>query len=654
MSISRRTPIADAATLQRLGLTRRQTLALLGGSTALAMAPQFGRAASHATGDDEIIRSHGYSFFGDLKYPADYPHFDYVNPDAPKGGEIVLSSRGTFDGFNRWAWRGNSESNAGVVGEAMFAEMPWGGGAPADSLTDSYCLIAREVEYPKSKTWCVFHMRDDVVFRNGAPLRAQDAAFTHNLFLEQGIRSYARAVSERITGVEVIDDVTIRYSFADGISRRSLVSQVGGTPILSEDWYKQTGERLDEPSIMSPMGSGPYQVGDYEFNRFVVYERNPNYWGWDHPANVGRHNFDRIRIEYFSDDAAEFEAFKAGVYTFRGEGSSKRWATGYDFPAIQKGHAKREAIPDQTAPNNSGIIFNTLRAPLDNRDVRHALSLAYNFEWTSASLESGLTIQRNSFVQNQEWEAKGVPEGAELALLKSLGDVVPPEMLTEPAVMPHTSNVDRPVDRRNKRTALRLLEGAGWTVNDSGKMVNEAGEQMSLDFLVLSTWDDTRKSTIQVYSDTLRDWGIKVDAQQVDSAQGQQRFLDKDYDLIHTRILTFATVGTGLKQLFGGKTAEVSSYNPAALRSPMVDAIIDAALAAQSREEELAALTALDRALRYERIMAHGGYVPDNWVAYYDIFERPEELPPLALGVLDFWWFNDEKYQALKAAGALR
>ncbi len=631
---------------------RRGALRLMGGS-ALSIGAGLGGGMAWAN-EDEIIRAHGYSFFGDLQYPADYPHFDYVNPNAPKGGTITISSRGSFDGFNRFAWRGNPEGYSGVVAEAMFAEMPWGGGAPADSITDSYCLIAKEVEYPKSKEWCVFHMRDDVVFRDGSPLRAQDAAFTHNLFLEQGIRSYARSVSERITGVEVIDDHTIKYTFADGISRRSLVSQVGGTPIFSEAWYQETGERLDEPSILSPMASGPYQVGDYEFNRYVEYVRNPNYWGWDHPANIGRFNFDKVRIEYFSDATAEFEAFKAGEFTFRSEGSTKRWATGYDFPGIQNGTVKKEALPDGTAPNNSGVIFNTLRAPLDNRDVRHALSLAFNFEWTRESLQYSLTTQRNSFVEGQDWEAKGVPEGDELALLKSLGDVIPPEMLTEEAVMPHTSNASNPIDRRNKRAALKLFEKAGWTVNDAGQMVDSDGNQMSLDFLVISTWDETRLATIESYVKTLANWGIAVKADKVDSAQGQQRFLDKDYDLIHTRILTFSAAGTGLKQLFGSETAEVSSYNPSALRSPMVDAIIDAALDTTSREEEEAALMALDRALRYERVIAHAGYVPETWVSYFDMFERPAELPPYAVGVLDFWWYNKDKHEALIASGALR
>ncbi len=185
-------------------------------------------------------------------------------------------------------------------------------------------------------------------------------------------------------------------------------------------------------------------------------------------------------------------------------------------------------------------------------------------------------------------------------------------------------------------------------------MVDANGDQMTLDFLVLSTWDDTRQATIETYVNTLRDWGIQVNANAVDSAQGQQRFLDKDYDMIQTSMQTFSTVGTGLKQLFGSETAEVSSWNPSALRSPVVDAIIEAALNAESREEEITALTALDRALRHERVIAHAGYVPEYWIAYYDMFERPEDLPTLGLGILDFWWFNEEKYEALKAAGALR
>ncbi len=296
----------------------------------------------------------------------------------------------------------------------------------------------------------------------------------------------------------------------------------------------------------------------------------------------------------------------------------------------------------------------TLNPPFYNRKYRHSLFPSFFIVWSRESLQFDLTTQRSSFVEGQDWEAKGAPEGAELSFLKSLGDVVPADMLSEPVVMPHISKRGTPIDRRNKRAALRLFNEAGWTVNDDGKMVDKNGQQMSLDFLVISTWDDTRLATIDTYVKTLRNWGVKVKADKVDSAQGHQRFLDKNYDLIHTSIRSFASAGTGLLQMFGAETAVVSSYNPSALRSPMVDAIINAALETKSRQEEVIALKALDRALRFERIIVHAGYVPENWVAYYDMYERPESLPPLALGVIDFWWFNEEKHQALKASGALR
>ena len=290
----------------------------------------------------EIVKSHGYSFFGDLKYPPDFTHFDYVNPDAPKGGELSLSSRGTFDSMNRWAQKGQSGLYSGLVAESMFSRAPFGDAVPADSITDSYCHLAEAVEYPKSKEWCVFHLRPEAKFSDGSQLTAHDAAFTHNLFMEQGIRSYSRSVKQRVSSVEAIDDVTLKGTFVDGVSRRSLISLVGNTPVFSKAWYEETGERLDSPSLLTPLGSGPYVVADFEINRYIVYKRNPDYWGWHLPTNVGRHNFDRVRVEYFLDETAEFEAFKAGEFTFRQEVSTKKWATGYDFPNVEKGNIKRE------------------------------------------------------------------------------------------------------------------------------------------------------------------------------------------------------------------------------------------------------------------------------------------------------------------------
>ena len=332
----------------------------------VGMALSLPNAAIAQSSSDEIIRSHGYSFFGDLQYPPDFTHFDYVNPDAPKGGEISLSTRGTFDGMNRYASKGRPGQYSGLIAEAMFSRAPFDAAVPADSITDAYCHLAEAVEYPKSKEWCVFHIRPEAKFSDGTQLTAQDAVFTHDLFMEQGIRSYARSVKQRIKLVEAVDDLTLRAEFVDGISRRSLISQVGGSPVFSKAWYEETGERLDEPSLLTQLGSGPYVVDDFEINRYIVYKRNPDYWGWHLPVNAGRHNFDRVRVEYFGDQTAEFEAFKAGEYTFRQEASTKQWATGYDFPAVEKGHVKLERLPNGNPPTPSGFVFNLLRAPFDD------------------------------------------------------------------------------------------------------------------------------------------------------------------------------------------------------------------------------------------------------------------------------------------------
>ncbi|WP_273508714.1 extracellular solute-binding protein [Planktotalea frisia] len=620
----------------------------------VGMALSLPNAAIAQSSSDEIIRSHGYSFFGDLQYPPDFTHFDYVNPDAPKGGEISLSTRGTFDGMNRYASKGRPGQYSGLIAEAMFSRAPFDAAVPADSITDAYCHLAEAVEYPKSKEWCVFHIRPEAKFSDGTQLTAQDAVFTHDLFMEQGIRSYARSVKQRIKLVEAVDDLTLRAEFVDGISRRSLISQVGGSPVFSKAWYEETGERLDEPSLLTQLGSGPYVVDDFEINRYIVYKRNPDYWGWHLPVNAGRHNFDRVRVEYFGDQTAEFEAFKAGEYTFRQEASTKQWATGYDFPAVEKGHVKLERLPNGNPPTPSGFVFNLLRAPFDDLRVREALSLAYNFEWVASSLQFGLTKQRHSFVENSSLQANGVPTGLEKAFLESLGDLVPDEVMNGEAVMAHTSNGDTVSDRRNQRKALKLLKDVGWSVGDDGKFRDADGKLVEFKIMLSSSTGDTVEAIITTYVQTLNKWGISASAEKIDSAQYASRYYDKDWDMMYFRNQPFLAAGTGLKQAYGSETAVVSSYNPQSLQSPLVDAIIDGSLETNSREEEEAALMALDRVLRYLRIQIHSGYVGEHWIASYDMYEHPENLPPFALGALDFWWYNKEKHEALKASGALR
>ncbi|UWR26799.1 extracellular solute-binding protein [Sulfitobacter sp. S223] len=610
--------------------------------------------AVQAEEHQETITSHGYSFYGDLSYPADFPHFNYVNPEAPKGGEISISTLGTFDSMNPYSRKGRGGVLSTVMYESLLGEGVGGESAPADVYSEYYCLLCKSVEYPETKDWVVFHMRPEARFSNGDPVTAHDIAFSHNLLLEQGLKSYADYVRKQIPKVEVIDDYTIKFYFTEGISRRSLIEQVGGVPAWSKKWYDETGARLDESRLETSPGSGAYMINSVDVNRRIVYKRNPDYWGKDLPFNVGRNNFDAIRVEYFGDENSAFEAFKSGEYTFRNEGNSKQWATAYDFPKVEDGFVVKEEIPDGSPPSPAGIVFNLGREVLQDKRVREAVSLAFNFEWINESLQYGLFKQRASFTQDTPLMAMGMPEGPELALLQRLGDVISPEMLTEEVRLPHTSNADRLFDRRNARAAMKLLDDAGWAVGDDGKRRNAQGEPLKLTFLLNSAGSATLSAVIENFMSNLSSFGIDAVLEKVDSSQYTARERDRDYDMVYDQYAAFLGTGTGLSQRYGSEAASYSLFNPAGLASPMVDAIIEASLRAETREEEEAAMMALDRALRHEFIMIPAWYNDVYWTAYYDQYDHPEDQPAYALGYLDFWWYDADKAEKLRAAGALR
>ncbi len=648
-----RTTLTALAMLAALGLALFATAAPAQEATGAAGAAE-APAASGGAGTGEVIRAHGYSYFGNLQYPSDFESLSYVNPDAPKGGELVIATTGTFDSMNPYARQGRAYIYSIFPYESLFAESVSNEALPADSLDDAYGLIAESVEYDEGKTYAIFHLRPEARFSDGSPLTAEDVVFTHNLFLEQGLPSYSSAVSARVTGAEVIDDHTVKFTFAEGISRRSLIDQVGGTPVFQKKWFDETGARLDESRLETPPGSGPWMIDEVEPNRRITLKRNPDYWGADLPINKGRHNYDRIRVEFFGDTTAAFEAFKAGNVSYRTEGSSRLWATAYDFPAVTRGDVITEEIPDGTPPAPVGFVFNLGVEKLQDRRVREAISLAYNFEWTNASLQYGLYKQRASFAQDTDIEAKGVPEGAELEILKSLGDLVPEEMLTEPAVMPHESNPERLTDRGNLRRAGRLLAEAGWTVGDDGVLRNEAGEAFTLRIPLASNSDPTVGAIHETFAENLSAMGIQVQVEDMDPSQYSLRTRERDYDMLYDSYAALVGAGTGLHQRYGSEAAEFSLFNPAGLASPLVDALINVALDSETEAEEDAAMTALDRALRWERFQIPMHYSDVSRVAYYNHLQHPEEMPPYAVGVLDFWWIDDDAAEALRADGALR
>jgi len=610
--------------------------------------------AAAARADEGLIRSHGYSYFGNLKYPADYPHFDYVNPDAPKGGEISIAVAGSFDSMNPYTRKGRAAGLASMMYESLLGTSATSGALPADTFDELYGLLAHTVEYPANKAWVIFHMRPEARFSDGTPVTAHDVAFSHNLLLDQGLKSYAEAVRKRIPEVEVIDDHTIKFYFADGISRRSLIDQVGTVPVWSRKWFDETGARLDESRLETSPGSGPYVIEDIDVNRRVVYRRNPDYWGRHLPINRGRHNFDRIRLEYFADSTAAFEAFKAGEVTYRTESDPKNWASAYQFPAMERGDAIKYTLPDGFPPDMTGIVFNLGSPVLKDKRVREAIALGFNFEWTNQSLYAGLFAQQRSYSTGTHLEATGLPEGEELAFLRSLSDVVQPELFTEEPWVPHVSDPDRLLTRANLRAALGLLQAAGWKVADDGLLRNAAGESLRLNFLFNASSSPTSRAIAENFIANLRSMAMDAQLESVDSAQYSQRERDRDYDLVFDGYPALLGAGTGLAQRFGSEAAEYSLFNPAGLASPLVDRIIEAALMTESQAAEDMTMRALDRALRHEFIVIPDGYKPDHWVAFWDMYAHPDPIPPYALGVLDFWWTDPDKEARLKAAGVLR
>nr|WP_254920206.1 extracellular solute-binding protein [Ruegeria arenilitoris] len=623
----------------------RHWVAALGISAALVL----GQAGPARADEDQIIRSHGYSYFGNLDYPADYTHLNYANPDAPKGGELSLAASGTFDSLNPYSRKGRPGALTTLQYDRLMDSTD-------DSVGQYYGVLAESLEYDADRNWVIFHLRPEATFWDGTPVTAEDVVYSHRLFIEQGLPSYAQAVGRMVTGAEALDAHTVKFTFNPELTARSRIETVGATPVFSKAWFEaDPSRRLDEPRLEVAVGSGPYKLDSYDINRRIVYKRRDDYWGKDLPFNKGRHNYDTIRVEYFADQTAAFEGFKAGEYTLRIESDPKLWATGYDFPKLKEGYVVKDAIANGSPPTPSGFVFNLARPQFADKNVRKALALAFNFEWANESLLFGLNSPRDSFIEGTPLEAMDTPQGAELAFLQALGDVVPPELLSEPVTTVHESNPARLNDRRNLRKASKLLDEAGWPVGDGNLRRNAQGQTLRVNIPYPSNLPTSTATMIETFVQNLQALGVDASAEKVDPAQYTLRSRERDYDMVYsTRYGAFLSTGGGLSQMYGSKEAEFSLFNPAGLASPLVDAIIEASFATNNQTDQDAALMALDRALRYEFFIIPDGYIAEYWTAYYNMYEYPDQLPPYALGYLDLWWINPEKEAALKAEGALR
>lgn len=612
----------------------------------LAIQPAAAQETTQATadGDEKITVSHGYAIIGDLALPADFPHLPYVNPEAPKGGYIIESVPNTsnFDNFNPYTFKGRPAVFSAAMLETLMDR-------DFSDFGASYCLLCETIEYPESRDWVIFHLRPEVTFADGSPMTAEDVVFTVEALRDQGSTGTKLLIQQQIAKVEAMDDHTVRFYFVDGYPRREVISFVGGLPIMSRADFDARGLRLDETMDKPLLGSGPYALSDWSMGRWVEMTRREDYWGRDLPLNVGRHNFDRMRYEYFADYDAAFQAFTAGEYTFRRENSSIKWATAYDFPALEKGWVKVETLPDDSSVSGQAWVFNLRREKFQDPRVRQAIGLMFNFQWINEKMFYGLYSRPDSFWQNQPLAAEGMPSDAELALLEPLKDDLPESVFTQDAyVWPAGST--QPRDRSAMRQAGALLDEAGWTIGDGGLRRNSEGEVLRVEFMNDSV---TLDRILNPYVEALRSIGIDAVNARVDNAELESRERSHDFDITAAFMGQSPIPGAEMLPVFGSEFAG-SENNLIGLQNPAIDKLMKDVEHANSQAEMETAARALDRSLRAMFLTIPQWYNADHWLAYYDMYAHPEELPDFALGQMDFWWFLPEQEAKLKAEGALR
>lgn len=628
-----------ASALRALGLA-----GLLALSPAARAAEETAAAeAASATDAGGTIVSHGISAFGDLKYPKDFKHFDYVNPDAPQGGTMSFRGTGgsqTFDSLNAFILKGEPAQGLGLLYDSLLA-------SSADEPDSAYGLVAESLEYPPDRSWVIFNMRPEATFSDGVPITAEDVVFTYDVLKEKGEPFYQITLRD-IESVEALDPHRVRFTFKEGAAKRDLPSLAGGLSILPKHYYDKVD--FSASTLTPPVGSGAFVVADVQPGKSIKYCRNPDYWGKDLPVNVGTNNFECILYQYFADNTAAFEALKVGDYLFHEEFFSSLWATAYDFPAIRNGWVKRETIPDGRPSGTQGFWMNLRREKLQDPRVREAIALMFNFEWSNATLFSGLYERTTSFFQNSPMAASGLPEGEELAVLEKYRADLPPEIFTEPAYVPPVNKPEK-TDRAAIRKASKLLDEAGWKVGPGGLRVNDKGEKLTIEFV-----DDNPsfERIVNPFVQNLRQIGIDATYRQIDPAQMQERQKRFDYDIIPGRLVMSLSPSIELRTLYGSSGADSpGTLNWSGVSDPVVDALIEDIIAADSRPVMEARVRALDRVLRAKQIWVPNWSKAAFWIAYWDVFGRPEE-PPLYSRGDSYWWFDQAKYDKLVAEGALR
>jgi len=616
-------------------LTRRETLALATGAlAALAVRP------AHAELGPPV---HGMSAFGDLKYPADFKHFEYVDPNAPKGGlfsqvgSVRLYNQNflTFNSLNSYILRGDAAQGMELTFASLMANA-------ADEPDAMYGLAARAVQISPDGLTYRFLMRPGITFHDGSALTAHDVAFSLNVLKQKG-HPIAQIAMRDFLDAEANDDTTVTVTFAPKRAR-DVPLFVAACPIFSRAYYSTRS--FDETTLDVPLGSGPYKVGRFEPGRNIEYERIKNWWGADLPVARGLNNFDTVRYEFYRDREIAFEGFTAKSYFFREEFTSRVWATRYDFPATRDGRVRRDVIPDDTPSGAQGWFFNTRREKLKDKRLREAFNYAFDFEWTNKTVMYGSYSRTHSLFQNSPMMAVGKPSPEELALLEPFRGKVAEEAFGPVFVPPVSDGSGQ--DRTLLRKANALLQEAGFVVKD-GKRVLPNGEPITVEFLLD---EPSFQPHHTLFIKNLALLGIDATIRLVDPVQYKKREEEFDFDLIVQRFSFSSTPGDSLRSYFSSTSASVSgTQNLAGIADPVVDALIERIVAAENRADLVTACKVLDRVVRAGRYWVPHWYKASHWIAFWDVFGRPEKKPRYARGIPETWWYDRDKAVSLEQRG---
>ena len=588
-----------------------------------------GASATHAE------PHHGLSIFGELKYAPDFKHFDYVNPNAPKGGRlstIGTSAITTFVSFNGFILKGDAAQGLGFTFDSLMTRA-------ADEPDSMYGLVASTVDVAADRASVTFKLRPEAKFSDGSTITADDVAFTFDTLKSKGHPSFRVAMRD-VVKAEALDAATVRFVF-QGDQTRDLPMLVAGLPVLSKAHFAT--RNFEETSLEPILGSGPYKIGEYKQGTFISYKRREDYWAKDLPVNRGRGNFDEIRYEYYRDRTAALESFKAGAYDLREEFTARDWLTAYDIPAVKDGRMIKATLPDDNPSGTQGFFINQRRAKFSDVRVRRALDLVFDYEWTNANIFSNAYKRTHSYFENSTMKANGAPSPEELALLEPYRAQLPPSVF-EAAYVPPVSDASGK-DRRLLREADALLTASGYIVKD-GRRINGKGEGLDIEFLIT---DPSSERIVGPYTENLNRIGINATMRRIDAAQYERRVKEFDYDIITTRFVMSLTPGVELKSIFASETADMSgSRNLAGIKHPVVDAMIERIITAKSRADLNVAARALDRVLRSQHYWVSHYYKGTHTIAYWDKFDRPATKPNFARGIEDTWWIDAAKAAKLK------